>query len=220
MCSRGDPRGTMCTIFNLFSMAAQPGRLEIVLRVDSDDPALIAYCGIEKELSRLGLSVKLVVGPSLGYMGLNKYYQESYIASTGDLLLIFGHEVRVLTFGFDDAYRKACVPYGVCSSHYVKTDDTDAYEWAMPLFDRALCEKIGCLCLCTPPLAYDRVAEAYGRISQLGRQAMVLLRHPSQPEVPGTPRGDWLRYCHENWKPLCEKWDADAKRMNDLVNTP
>ena len=209
--SRAAPRTLLLTLCNLLGMCAKPELLEFVVRLDDDDEAYPEYVHLLKGFRTFGVVVKIVVGKGKGYAGLQSYYEDCYRESTGDLLLLFGHEARMLTYGWDDVYRESLKDYCVSPATFSKRGDT--YAWAFPCVCRKLCEAIGRFCICTPVVAYDRVFEVYAKLSGLTCAPKVWIYHPAAAFTPGTQRGDMNVWVNQHWAELTAQWNTDARHM-------
>lgn len=83
------------TVRTLYSLAARPEQLELVLRVDADDPT-------DYSDFRWRMNTQLIVGPRWGYKGMHLYYDEVSRAATKPWLLIWNDDMFMLTERWDE----------------------------------------------------------------------------------------------------------------------
>lgn len=99
MCpSRARTNALALAAHSLFDRAAHPDRVELVVRIDADDPARDGYIADADD----GHIDTLVVGAPYGYRGLHRYYDDCARAATGDWLFMWNDDVIMLTDGWDE----------------------------------------------------------------------------------------------------------------------
>jgi hypothetical protein len=149
--------------------AARPGRLDVVLVVDDDDPASLA-------VRHPRLTLKHVVGPPGRTMGaLNA---AGYAAAAGEFVMLLNDDVIVRTRRWDDTVL-ACVrrfPDPVALVHVNDTLMRD-HLCTFPLVSRTFCELAGGIC----PPEYrryridDHVEDVFNLLAALGERRAVYL---------------------------------------------
>jgi hypothetical protein len=90
---------------SLRATAEHPDRVEVILRCDFDDTAMVAYLG--------GLARhRFIVGPRLsGYAALPAFANEAARLSTGDLILVVNDDAEFVTWGWDTKLVEAAAAY-------------------------------------------------------------------------------------------------------------
>jgi hypothetical protein len=104
--SRGRPFGLEQSFRSLVDLAAQPGRVEILVAVDPDDPDTRQMADSLGEVE-CGISGRDPIGlwmapERFGYAGLERYYNHLAGMASGEWLLIFNDDCRMLTPGWDE----------------------------------------------------------------------------------------------------------------------
>lgn len=84
----------MQSVRTLYNLAAKPDELELVLRVDDNDPTDYSDFKWRK-------NTQLLVGPRWGYKGMHRYYDEVSRAATKPWLLIWNDDMFMLTEKWD-----------------------------------------------------------------------------------------------------------------------
>ena len=154
---------------SLLVTAAHPETIEVILVVDADDAASVAF-------RYDGLAVRQVVGPPGQTMGdLNT---AGYEASTGAYVMLLNDDVVARTKGWDDLIRAQlrCFPDDIVLIH---TNDTLMREHlcTFPLVSRTFCERIGGVC----PREYvryridDHLEDIFKLLGVLGEQRIVYM---------------------------------------------
>jgi hypothetical protein len=197
--SRGNAHLLAESIHFLLSRAANPKQIEIVLRMDNDDPAAIVF-------------PSAILGPSLGYTGNHIYYEECYRRSTGDLLLAWNDDAEMVTPRWDELYIEALknTRFGVACAD-IDSGSDGRYGWALPMVRRDLCEACGQFCTGTGTI--DRIFDAYARLSGRGVNAPVSIAHHWQPLQPGSERQKMYNYASGHWDEMNIEWDTAAMDM-------
>jgi Glycosyl transferase family 2 len=203
--SRGNLAGLTRTVESLFQKADNPEDVEVLVRVDDDDP--LPY----NSLAESGL-VKIIRAPSFGYAA-QEYYNECFARSTGDLIWPLNDDVIIESQGWDRAFSAALekIPYGVAGCNVVG----DYYQWCFPMLRREVCDAQGCFCL--SPESYDRVYDSYGRQTGFAATANVTISHPYIPPVFGSLRQQKRDYAYTHFTEMSLLWDSEAKKISQIV---
>lgn len=83
----------------LLSLAKNPEFIDIVVRIDDDDPEINEYKNIP--------GIKLIIGPAFGYRGLHIYYNDCAKASVADSwLFMWNDDVLMETKNWDTLIHK------------------------------------------------------------------------------------------------------------------
>ncbi len=113
VCSRGRQYDLLQAVDSCVSLAADPGRLEFVIKADSDDADTIATVGRLKGQFRPG-QVKLLVGDrGNGYHDIHLWTDWMCREATGDWLFVFNDDARIQVERWDDVvhYSAALSPW-------------------------------------------------------------------------------------------------------------
>ncbi|HSQ54452.1 MAG TPA: glycosyltransferase, partial [Gemmata sp.] len=149
--------------------AFHPERIEILLVIDTDDPASAA-------VDEPRLNVRKVPGPPGRTMG--ELNSAGYGASTGDRVMLLNDDVIVRTRGWDaiilDALRRFPDPFVL-----VHVNDTLIREHlcVFPLVSRAFCDLAGGIC----PKVYlryridDHIEDVFNILAALGERRTIYL---------------------------------------------
>lgn len=83
------------TVRKLYQLAARPEQLELVLRVDNNDPTDYSDFQWRK-------NTQLLVGPRWGYKGMHRYYDEVARAASHEWMLIWNDDMFMITERWDE----------------------------------------------------------------------------------------------------------------------
>ncbi len=86
-------------IANVFHTCLNPDNVEMLLRMDDDDPDFIL---LSKSEIFNKYNIKLYVGFRYGYMGMNKYFNELVFKTVGDIIFHWGDDMDILINGWDN----------------------------------------------------------------------------------------------------------------------
>ncbi len=165
----GRPAQLSSFLDSVVRTAKHPERIEVVLVVDSDDPASLA-------VTHPRLEVKHIVGPPGRTMGtLNT---AGYEASAGEYVMLLNDDVVIRTRGWD-ATALACFRRFPDPFVLVHVNDTliRDYLCTFPLLSRAYCDFIGGICP-TEYIRYridDHIEDVFNLMAVLGARRAVYL---------------------------------------------
>ena len=96
--SRGRPDSLLATAAGLLALAADPGKVEILIAADPDDGPTLALAreGRLPEQARM-----LVAAERLGYKRINEYYNALDEAAAGEWCFLWNDDAAMLTRGWD-----------------------------------------------------------------------------------------------------------------------
>lgn len=211
--SRGNPKELAQAIRALIDHSSNPDRVEIVVRLDADDPALPDYLSLLD--SGISAWTKFIIGKSFGYSGYNEYYDDCRRLACGDLMWVFNDDTMVKTKDWDIVYETALsnIPFGVAAANVTG----DGYQWCMPMIRREVFDAVGHFCP-FPDVTPDRILDSYARQSGRGTVAAVKLHHKLKPLVPGSNREKIYTYARSHRNEMVERWDAAAKQILEKTN--
>lgn len=224
--SKGSPLNVLITILNLRLRASVPGRLEHIIIINHDEPLASDYQKAVDCLVSYGVNVKLLVSPVTGYRALAAMYEQAFQASSGGFIFLYNDDVTVNTTNWDEKYITALKPvrFGVACANcnegeVVPGGGVGHYEWAFPMVRRDLCHAIGNkLCLREDLYAFDRIFDAYARLTGHGVNSQVDLVHQRTLLVPGSDRAAHYAETQANWTAYLRLWHDTAFDMQQLVH--
>lgn len=133
--ARGRPDHLAASVGSLFALAKSPDEVEVLARLDDDDPDL------EREVQVLSAhrNVRVFRGPRLGYAGMHEMYNRLAQIGRGEWLFLWNDDIEMLTGGWDALVREA-PPYSV---QFVRRDTTPTTDYTLPVLGRPLFEVLG-----------------------------------------------------------------------------
>lgn len=137
--ARGRPDGFARALGSLCRLARDSRRVEVLARVDNDDPT--AYPETMPEFARY----VLVRGPRLGYRHVFEHFNELAGIARGDWLVNWNDDVEMLTTYWDDLLRLG-PPYSI---QFLRRDILERADTTFPVTGRSVYEAMGHLSLQT-----------------------------------------------------------------------
>jgi hypothetical protein len=137
--ARGRPESFARAVRPLFRLASDPDRVEVLARVDDDDPT-----DYESKPSEFGRYL-VVRGPRLGYRRVFEHFNELAALSRGDWLLNWNDDAEMLTSGWDALMRQA-TPHSI---QFLRRDILQHADTTFPLTGRSVYEAMGHIALQT-----------------------------------------------------------------------
>lgn len=134
--TRGRPGPAAKSIASCLDMAEEPDRVEIVVRVDDNDPAVKEY---EREVTSACPRAFILRGPRHGYARIFDYYQEMAVRSTGQQLVLWNDDMEWRTKGYDSLLLDAPA-FSVQFPRLVTERTSDC---TLPVVGRAFWEAMG-----------------------------------------------------------------------------
>ena len=138
--ARGRPANLRTSVQSCYDLAADPDSVEVLVRLDDDDPHL------REELTILGgfgnREVLVGVGPRLGYQKMHIYYDGLAADSRGDWVFFWNDDTDMLTRGWDDLTRE-CPLYTVQFPRRDITPLADHTDYTFPVLGRPLFDALG-----------------------------------------------------------------------------
>lgn len=140
------------------------GDLEVLVRIDDDDPLIDEYLRLPDRLA----GVEVIVGPRFGYAELHLYYNELAERARGDWLLIWNDDSLMQTADWLDQVHRWD------GKLVVLNPNTNHDNWKIdmnvfPIFPRRLVELVGHLSLSPHNDSW---------LEFLGRDAGIMIRSP------------------------------------------
>ena len=204
--SRGNPDKCSQAIRSLLLMADHPTWIEIILRLDRDDPTREDYPAY----------IEPILGQRYGgYQDLNRMYEECATFSKGDVLLIYNDDLKCVTKGWDSLYLKHAHEHPLRPMCCRITGDH--YHWAFPAVSRQLYRKVGNRICPSETFVVDRiwheVANAKGWTADDCRVEVTLHHDRIEPENGPEDRKHHMRYVNQDWQFLQAKWKAEGEAI-------
>ena len=192
------------SIQSLLSNAVNPDSVEIVTRIDDDDPQAGKYMS-----STTGTQMRVfIVGQCLGYSGVGVYYDECARVATGDVLLTWNDDMFSETPGWDVLYEKAMTGKVVVGTAQVSSPAEgrrNHYRFAGPAISRGLYEKLGSISF-NGNGSFDRCYDALCRHAKCEVQIPVDVNH-LHVTIPNPERDAFYGECVANWGTKSEQWE-------------
>lgn len=202
--TRKRPEGLRVAIRSVLDLAHSPDDVEIILRVDDNDPTDYSSYG------------HVLRGPRWGYKHLYKYYDELSAASRGPLLLLWNDDLVMLTKHWDSRLKeyeqRLCVQFMKRDIYAPKIED-DSYQnidTAYPVYPKLLFEVMGHVSLnCHCDSWLDYVSEACG--VKVLRHDIVVHHDRPEDETAAERVFDWEAF-HTSDNTSCRANDIEKVR--------
>lgn len=106
--SRARTESLSKSVFSIVDRASQPDRLEFLFGFDDDDPTGVDHFieVIQPWLDQREIAYEVLSWSSLGYEGLNQYYNTLARSSSSDWLFVWNDDAIMDTQGWDDVIRR------------------------------------------------------------------------------------------------------------------
>lgn len=214
--SREKPNQFRVAVESVFKTAGT--HVEVIARVDEDDPLLQSYIDLRVMVTRL------IIGPRLtGYGSNHVFYEDCAKLSRGDVLVLWNDDMQMETKDWDLVYKKSFEshPGGMflpATAHISSPSEGRGghYQWACAAISRPMYEAMGVFAIGGDP-SIDRCYEALAR--QLGGwlRPDVWINHDYQHTFEGT-RGEHYAACHKEWGTRSANWDRIGKEFAQRVH--
>jgi len=214
--SRGRPKEFFNACDALLTLAHKPDRVEIIGRIDSDDPAEVQYPVTSR--------IHILVGPRyLGYAENHRLIEAAASHSVGSYLMQYVDTAQMITPEWDRIYEEEIQGNNICvvASHVIDDDGKPLFPWSFPLIPRKLYELAGEFCLGKNP-SVDRCWEAFAQEMDCGIYTPVHIIHR---EKRGTKNEDrtaaetqpFYTELQNNWEARSIEFRIIAKHYGDKV---
>lgn len=106
--TRGRTEGLTRSVKTIVEQASCPDRLEIVFGFDNDDDIGLEHFAtvIQPWLDQQNIDYEAMAFDSMGYTGLNRYYNELAKTASADWLFVWNDDATMDTPGWDDVVRQ------------------------------------------------------------------------------------------------------------------
>lgn len=135
--ARGRPKNLKESIDSVFDLAALPGRVEVLVRLDDCDPCL------QDELEILGKypreSVRVFQGKRLGYSRMHEYYNKLAELATGDWLFLWNDDITMRSSYWDQLLCNA----PLFSVQFPRRDIVATTDYTLPVVGRPVYDALG-----------------------------------------------------------------------------
>lgn len=167
--SRGRPKECENACRSLQAQANGP--VDIIVRLDADDPTLLDY-------KLRDLAVVVVGQRGRGYLDNHRMIDEAARFVRGDLIMQFVDDAEMRTLNWDDEYRRAAGnrEIFVCAAN-VLCPSGKSMEWSFPVIPRKLMEINGGRFCLGDNSSVDRCWAAFARHHRCGVMAPVTIFH-------------------------------------------
>ena len=141
--ARARPTNLRTSVASLFRLAADPSCVEVLLRLDDDDPHLADELRILGEMRReFDLSADRIVawtGPRLGYPKMHHYYNGLAERARGDWLFIWNDDIDMVSAGWDRLLLDA----PLFSVQFPRRDIAKTTDYTLPVVGRPWYSALG-----------------------------------------------------------------------------
>jgi hypothetical protein len=144
------------------------GRIDIVVRLDADDPKLEQY--------RRLLAVHIVGPRGRGYIDNARMIDEAARLVRGDYIMQFVDDAEMWTHGWDEEYERV-MKWDSVGTANVTTPDGSNFRFSFPVISRRLMELNNGRFSLGDSSSVDRCWEAYARYRQCEARAGVHIHH-------------------------------------------
>jgi len=165
--SRGRPEECRRACESLRANAAD--KIDIVVRVDFDDPTLVAY--------RLGEIARMVLGQrGRGYADNHRMIDDAARVVAGDYIMQFVDDAEMRTNGWDKEYERV-MRWDSVGTANVTTPDGSNFRFSFPVISRRLFDINNGRFSLGDSSSVDRCWEAYARYRNCEARAGVHIHH-------------------------------------------
>jgi hypothetical protein len=153
------------SVDSLFSKAANPDNIEVLIRRDEDDPCLPCF-------HAHGKRVKVISGPRHGYRQLQKYYNELAEMATGDWIFLWSDDGVMETEGWDEKIHQHGGGFRILKPEMVNSPTPELNLF--PVVSRKLYDLLGHISLQTHG---DSWLQAIGRVNGIEEPVDIKVKH-------------------------------------------
>ncbi len=135
--ARGRPANLKLSVESVFDLAAKPDEIEVLVRLDDDDP----YLAKEVEILRVWSvrHVSLYTGARLGYHRMHDYYNRLAQEAVGDWLFFWNDDIELRTQDWDRLLHEA----PLFSVQFPRRDTVKHADPTIPVVGRPIYEAVG-----------------------------------------------------------------------------
>lgn len=133
--ARGRPDNLKASVESVFALAKKPDEVEVVVRLDDDDPHLDR----EIQILRAHDRVRIFRGPRLGYHNMHTMYNKLAELSRGEWLFMWNDDIEMVTKDWDVLTRESPL-YAV---QFVRRDVTPTSDYTLPIIGKPLFDVLG-----------------------------------------------------------------------------
>lgn len=137
--ARGRPENLRASVASVFDLAADPDRVEVLIRLDDDDRHIAAELRALRDLGGMGTRILVETGARLGYAQMHGYYNGLAARALGEWLYLWNDDIEGLTPRWDDLLRDA-PPFSV---QWPRRDITTTTDFTLPVLGRPVYDAIG-----------------------------------------------------------------------------
>lgn len=136
--TRNRPSHLQSSIDSLFTLAAEPGAIEVIARLDRDDPTLLDSMRV-LQTSPFVDQIHVGVAPRVGYARANEMWNWCAGASTGQWIMIWNDDIEMLTPKWDALIREA----PAFAIQWPRRDIVKTTDYTLPVVGRPIYEALG-----------------------------------------------------------------------------
>lgn len=192
--ARGRPTHLRRSVASLFELASSTNDLEIIVRLDDDDPQLREEIRILRDFPK-SLDIHVYVSKRVGYANMHTMYNGCAECARGDWLFLWNDDIEMKTSGWDHLLREA----PSFSIQFPRRDVTATTDYTLPAVGRPVYEAIGHLSINAFCDAWISDISAFAGTSVI-RDDIEFVHHRLQDEtLAGQNDGgrEWARFKNE-----------------------
>jgi hypothetical protein len=201
--TRNRPLHLRSSIDSLFALAAEPGAIEVIARLDTDDPTLHESMRVLQH-SLFADQIHVGIYERVGYARCNEMWNWLAEVSHGDWLLIWNDDIEMLTPGWDALLREA----PQFSIQWPRRDIVATTDYTLPVIGRQVYEALGHITVNALVDAWLADVSAHADTS-IARDDVVFVHHRL---IDDTMNGqadalkDWHKFSEDEQRAL-RNWD-------------
>lgn len=225
ICSRRRRTEFSCAVSSIYTNAQYTENVQIVLRLDRDDPDLPGYYDIVEANKAASRNIKVIVGDrGEGYRDNAKFFNQCAEVADGDYLIQFVDDALVKTPKWDVValgHLKEVSDLFVASAQ-VETPDGSNYHFSFPMIHRKLYNICGYFALDNNP-SVDRCWNKFADI--MGCELRIPIKfyhnhigcHPTQDVTANEGRVPFCKELAETWSKRSEEFERIANEYAKKV---
>ncbi len=136
--TRGRPDHLKRSIDSVFDTAADPSRIEVLVRFDHCDPLLKAGVAVLRE-HRMTEQIRVGIASRVGYNQMHVMNNALAESASGEWLHIWNDDLEMLTPGWD-ALLRACPPFAI---QFPRRDTVVTSDHTVPVMGREIYRVLG-----------------------------------------------------------------------------
>jgi len=208
----------------LFEKAAEPSKVEVVVRLDSDDLTVYDYLNFIMEQSFFKYFY-LIGSRGNGYADNWKMIDMCARAAIGDVIIQYNDDMEMMSKDWDLKYREALKnnPYSVASAKITTPEEGkhNGFRFSCPAISRKLYNILGGIFSLGSNPSVDRCWEAYARYSGFEVKTDVEIFHKhlgTGDKLSVESRNEFYDILRDNLDIRKQEWNFIGKKYAEMVH--